>query len=283
MYPVLGYYNQTAVIIFTENALTSHSHTMLPMIMAGIVALVAVVYGYQNWTKNQRIVATFGFVVMSIAMIATIWIYWVSGVGNYSIPTLLTSGPGGINGVAADDVITALVGLGALFVLIALLMHSAKEKTQEGKTLLKDPLFLSVITAWIMIYLVIPITGYYIEFHQDFYSAAGAGFAAFTRFHQDFGFFLLPALVTTVLIFETFGLKGATRKRIGLLYLAGEIITFVFGEVYTMVSSNPYLLGAAVFGGILMGMGVILGINFLRKPNVAHQSAVLEQRKSLTQ
>ncbi len=270
MYPVLGYYNSSAVVTFTENVLTSHSHTMLPMLMAGVVALVAMVYGYQSWPSRERLVAAFGFIIMSYAIIATVWIYWVSGVGNYSTPSLLTSGPGGINGVAEDDLITGLVGLGALFVLIALLMHAAKGETHEGRPLIKDPLFLSIITAWIVIYLVIPVTGYYIEFHQDFYSAAGAGFdAAFTRFHNDFAFFLLPALVTTVLIFETFGLRGRTRRAIGYLYLTGEIIVFVFGETYSMVTLSPYELYAAAFGGVLIGLGVILGVNYLRGSELA--------------
>lgn len=270
MYPVLGYYNSTAVVTFTENALTSHSHTMLPMLMAGVVALVALVYGYQGWPNRQKYVAAFGFIIMAYAIVATVWIYLVSGVGNYSTPSLLTSGPGGINGVAEDDLITGLVGLGAFFVLIALLMHAINAKTQDGRSLIRDPLFLSVIAAWIIIYLVIPVTGYYIEFNQNFYSAAGAGFdAAFTRFHNDFAFFLLPALVTTVLVFENFGMQGKARKWTGYLYLSGMIIAFVFGEVYAMATLDPVELYAAAFGGFLMGLGVILGMNYLRKSYVA--------------
>jgi hypothetical protein len=47
---------------------------------------------------------------------------------------------------------------------------------------------------------VIPVTGFYINFNEGFFQGAGVTFDdAFTRFHQDFGFFLLPALVTLVL------------------------------------------------------------------------------------
>ena len=33
MYPVLGYYNSTAVVTWTENAVGGHSHLMLPSVM----------------------------------------------------------------------------------------------------------------------------------------------------------------------------------------------------------------------------------------------------------
>ncbi|MCL5672003.1 MAG: hypothetical protein JRM97_07845 [Nitrososphaerota archaeon] len=277
-YPVLGYYNSTAVVTFTENVLTSHSHTMLPMLMAGVVALVAMVYGYQSWPSRERLIASFGFVIMICAMIATIWIYWASGVGNFSIPSLLTSGPGGINGVAEDDLVTGFVGLGAVFVLIALLMHAVGARTRDGRSLIRDPLFLSVIAAWVIIYLVIPVTGYYIEFNESFYSAAGAGFdAAFTRFHNDFAFFLLPALVTTALVFETSGMEGKARRWTGYLYLSGMMIAFVFGEAYAMVTLDPLELYLAAFGGLLMGLGVILGMNNLRKSYAAAPSSTPAQ------
>ena len=86
---------------------------------------------------------------MVVGLIASIWIYIVSGVGNYSTPTLFESGP---NGVAMDDVITGIVGLGAAFVLVGLLLYARRAKTRDGTPLLKGPLFMSLIAAWIFIY-----------------------------------------------------------------------------------------------------------------------------------
>jgi hypothetical protein len=54
MYLVLGYYNKTAVITWTEDVVTSHSHLMLPVIMEGIVLIVAFVYGLLNAPKGIR-------------------------------------------------------------------------------------------------------------------------------------------------------------------------------------------------------------------------------------
>ncbi|MGC9209036.1 MAG: hypothetical protein ACP5GH_04210 [Nitrososphaeria archaeon] len=266
MYPVLGFYNTTAVITWTEDVVTSHSHLMLPVIMAGIVVIVAYVYGLTSlWTKGQRSLAYAGIAIMVAAMIAAAVIYIISGVGNYSIPTLFSSGPNDINGLAMDDMITGFIGWGALLVLIALLWHAKDSK------ILRDPLFLSLVTGWILIYLTIPVTGYWIEFHETFYGAAGAlpnapgaAFdAAYTRFHQDFGFFLLPALITAIVTFEVYGISGIDRKLTGLLFLAGEIISFVSGELYTMVFLSEPLLVIAGFGASLMALGGIVGIRYM--------------------
>ena len=265
MYPVLGYYNSTAVVTWTEDMVGSHSHLMLPAVMAAIVALTPAVYGYAKWEKNHKTVAALGFLLMVVGLLGSIWIYVVSGVGNYSIPTLFQS-PDGVNGIAMDDIITGIVAFGSALVLIALLLQARRAKSVDGTGLLKDYLFLSLIAAWLCIFLLIPITGYYIELNQSFYSAAGISFdAAYTRFHQDFTFFLLPALVTTVLIFETFGISGKTRRNVGRLYLVGIIVTFVFGMIYSMITLDMVTLSIAAVGGLMMGIGALYGAEFVRK------------------
>lgn len=260
MYPVLGYYNNTAVITFTENVVTSHSHLMLPALMAGVVALIAAYSGYyETWGRKAKLVAGFGFAWMIVAMVGVMWIYIVSGVGNYQTPTLF-SGLNGINGLAQDDMFTGMVGLGAVFVLAGLLAHSRTGTTTDGRPLYRDPLFAAVVAGWVMIYLVIPITGYYIEFHETFFSAAGLGFdAAYLRWHQDFGFFVLPALITLVLALDTYGISGRMRAFTGYLLLLGSGMAFVFGELYVFVSLSDLILYAAIFGGFLMGVGALVG------------------------
>ena len=267
MYPVLGYYNKTAVITWTEDVVTSHSHLMLPVIMAGIVVIVAFVYGLLNAPKGIRYLTYSGIAVMAVAMLAAAVIYIISGVGNYSIPTLFSSGPNDINGLAMDDAITGIIGWGALLIMIALIWQA------RGKGMLRDPLFISLITGWILIYLTIPVTGYWIEFHDSFYGAAGAlpnapGAAfdfAYTRFHQDFGFFLLPALITAILTFEIYGISGKERALTGYLFIFGEIISFVAGELYSLVFLSAPLLILAGFGAALMAAGGIIGIRYLVK------------------
>ena len=265
MYPVLGYYNTTAVITWTEDVVTSHSHLMLPVIMAGIVVIVAYVYGLFNASKGQKYLTFFGVAIMIGAMVVAAVIYIISGVGNYVIPTLLSSGPNDINGLAMDDVITGTIGWGALLILIALLWNA------RGKGLLRDPLFMSLVTGWVLIYLTIPVTGYWIELHETFYGAAGAlpnapGAAfdfAYTRFHQDFGFFLLPAVVTAIIAFEIYGISGKDRKAVGYLFISGEVLSFIAGELYSLVFLSTPLLVLAGTGVALIAAGGIIGLRYM--------------------
>jgi hypothetical protein len=263
MYPVLGFYNNTSVITWTEDVVGSHSHLMIPALMAGIVGLIAVTFDYSSWPKKVRSLSVIGFVIMVVGLIGAVWMYVVSGVGNYAIPTLFESGP---NGIAADDLMTGVIGIGAFVVLVALVIESVNLKTKDGITLLRDPLFLSLIAAWIFIFAVIPVTGMYIELNQSFYGAAGAAFdAAYTRFHQDYAFFLLPALVTGILIFQRFGISGGFRKTVGYLFLSGVVLAFVFGWVYSMVTLDVVALYLAIFGGGLMLLGGLVGAEYLRR------------------
>ncbi len=265
MYPVLNYYNDTAIVTFTQNAVGGHSHLMLASLMAGVVGLVGSSFGYYDkWSKGERAVARFGFLVMIFALLTAIWVYVVSGVGNFAIPSFFVSGPDGVNGVAGDDMVTGVVGLGAVFVLIGLVMYARKNSTAEGKPLLKDPLTLSLVIAWIFIYLVIPVTGFYINFNEAYFKGTGLNFdEAFSRFHQDFGFFLLPTLVTFVLALNRFGISGRIRRSIGYLLLAGEVLAFVFGELYSLVTTTSIALYLGVFGGVLIGAGILLGARYL--------------------
>jgi hypothetical protein len=236
---------------------------------------VAVAFGYyENWGKNSRRVANFGFAWMIVALMGALVIYVVSGVGNYQIPSFFVNGA---NGVAGDDMTTGVVGLGAVFVLAGLISHSRGSLTGEGRPLYKDPLFLSVVVAWITIYLVIPVTGFYINFNENFFKFAGINFDdAFNRYHQDFGFYLLPSLVTLLITLQTFGIGARARKYVGYFTISGILMAFVFGETYTLSAASyttPYVgqvytvlpmasvfLDLAVLGGVLIAVGGLLAV-----------------------
>ena len=263
MYPVLGFYNDTAVVTFTKDVVDSHVRLITVPLMTGVVALIAVTYGYSTWPKKEKSIAATGFVIMVVGLIAAAWIYIISGVGNYPVPKFFGSG---VNGIKADDLLTGLTGFGAVFVLLALLIRSTKMKTEDGTMLLRDPLFLSLIAAWIFIYAVMILTGYYIGLNRTFYFGAGAAFdAAYTRFHQDYASFLLPAIVTCILILETFKISGKFRKTVGYLFLSGIVITFVFGWIYSMVALDTAFLYLAIFGVGLVLLGGLAGAEYLRR------------------
>jgi len=76
---------------------------------------------------------------------------------------------------------------------------------------------------------------------------------------------MLPAIVTSILIFDVFGISGRTRRTVGLLYLVGTSITFVFGWVYAMVTLDMVFLYISAFGGLLIGLGALIGVEYVRK------------------
>ena len=173
-------------------------------------------------------------------------------------------------------------GRGAAFVLAGLLAHSRGSVTADGRALYRDPLFISVIVAWVTIYLVIPVTGFYINFNENFYQFAGFNFdEAFNRFHQDFGFYLLPSLVTLLVALHTFGVTGRVRRYVGYLSVAGTLMAFAFGESYTLSALNyttPYVgqvytalplanlfFDLAFLGGALIAVGGVLAALSLRR------------------
>lgn len=263
MYPVLGFSNNTSVITFTEDVVGSHSHLMLISLMAGVVALAAVSFGYyERWGRSSKRVAAFGFAWMIVSLLVALWMYVVSGVGNYQIPSFFVNG---VNGVAGDDLTTGMVGLGAVFVLAGLLASSRGNLAGQRAPLFKDPLFLTVVASWITIYLVIPVTGFYINFHEGFFQGAGLAFDdAFNRFHQDFGFYVLPSLVTLVLALDSFGISERAKRYLGYMFIPGILLGFVFGETYTLAALSDWAYYTAFFGGFLIGAGALAGAFLVR-------------------
>ncbi len=264
MYPVLGYYNATAVQMWTVNVVTSHSHTMLPLLMAGIVAVVAMAYGYERMKGAPKFIAALGLLIMIYMLIAVTWLYIAAGVGNYSIPTLFSFGPNDVNGIAMDDIMTGMIGWGALFVLVALLIYARRER------FIRSPSFLAIVTAWVLIYLIVPGTGYYIELNEVYY-----GFAAppapgwlndfvYLRFHQDFGMFVLPAIVVAVIAFKYMGLSGKGETRVAYTLVAGMLDVFVFGEAY-FITLSYIALYLALVGAALIWAGLALGLYYSYK------------------
>ncbi len=293
----IGYYNSTAAITFTENVVGSHSHLMLVSLMAGVVGLVGTSFGYANWSKVQRRIAGFGFAVMVTALLGAIWIYVISGVGSYSTPAYFVSG---LNGVAQDDIVTGIVGFGAFFVLAALLMRSRGAMTMEGRPLLRDSLFVALIVSWILIYVVIPVTGFYINFNENYFQNAGLSFdQVFTRFHQDFGFFVLPTVVTLILAINASGVAASVRRSVGFLLLGGEALAFVFGETYalsTATDNTPYVgqihtvlpvstltLDLAVLGGVLMAVGGLVAALYISRSSKSGHTPSVGVRQNKAQ
>ena len=240
---------------FAANLVGSHSHEMAVALMAGIVALTAQRFGYSRLGKKGRSLARLGLAVAITGVILMTGVYVAAGAYNYSIPTLFVSGPNGANGIAFDDLLTGLVGMGALLLAIALIGPWYR------KVYGSNPAKAAVLTTWIIAILTVPVLGYWIEMNESFYGAGGsiagaagaATDATYMIFHQQLAFFVMPALAAAILAMDYY-LKSERKKKIlSLAAIGGSWLSFAGGISYVFVSpagANIFLVleyaGAAV-------------------------------------
>ncbi len=180
---------------FLGNVLTSHSHQMLPAVMGGIVGLTAVIFGYHKISSRYIWFVNIGLLISFIGIISMSYIYFISSFGTYSIPTLFTSGPGGVNGLALDDSQTGLVGFGAIISIFGLI--STFEKNSGNRFLQ-----ITSISTWVGAMAALVGIGYVIEFNEAYYGfgspgtppTGGPGYLydeAFMNGHLLYAFFML--------------------------------------------------------------------------------------------
>ena len=239
-----------------NNLITSHSHEMVVALLALIVALAAERFGYQALSGGRRTLARVGM-WLAVAGTALMTIqYVVGGVTSHEPPTLFRSGPGGVNGLASDDLVTGLgVMLGGLLVLLALVAgrNNGKGKISESRRASS----LGIAWSWLLLFVTVPVAGYYIELNEKTFGAGSPAPRAvsdgiFTWFHQDFAFFLLPALMVLMLIADLYLTEKASRLTMQGILL-GTLVIFVGFMTYVFVS--PVIYGA---GYVLVAVGSIV-------------------------
>ncbi len=239
---------------FEANLVTSHSHEMLPAVMGGIVALTALSVGYEGLESRRRNLVNAGMLLSCLGIVTMSYLYFVSGLGTYSIPTLFPSGPGGMNGLALDDSQTGIVGWGALVSLVGL-----------WPFLKKSSLRLASVMTWVFAMLSLIGVGYYIEFNESYYGfgspgvppAGGPGYLhddAFMSGHLMFPFFMLPLMAGVLLYLDRYVPDGWKRS-VSLVSLVGMVVGLV-GLVEFVVTTNWYVEGV---GLIIMGLAGALG------------------------
>ncbi len=268
------------------NVATSHSHGIAPAFMGGIVILAAETFGYSSLTGLRKQAARLGVGIMLAGTALFSAVYLVAAIGSYSIPALFPFGPGGVNGLAMDDTMTGLVGVGALIVAGAMLPETRQSLTRMGTKFRErfNPVRAAVYLTYLMAAVAMYFYGYYIEFNE-----ASFGFAAlpapraindqiFTRAHLLFVFGSLPVMAVFLLTVEITGdvsklgvqlrtwLSGAMT--IGMLVTLGGMGIWVFsapghspnwaagsaGEVL-YIAGQCLMLAAAVVELLALGTG----------------------------
>ncbi len=231
------------------NLITSHSHDMVVGVLALLVALTVAIFGPQ---RAHHPLTRLGLWWTTAGIVATTLVYLVAGFSIAQPPTLFAHG---VNGLAGDDLVTGVgVMLGGLVTLVGLALERV-----PGRALAWYGVALTS-----MIFITVVVTGYYIEFHETLYGAGSAhapaalNDAVFTWWHQDFAFFLLPAVLGVLLAMKCLN-APARECRIASISLAlGSFVAFLGGMDY--IFFHPALYGSA-FTIVAIGLFfVVLGL-----------------------
>ncbi|WP_148217132.1 hypothetical protein [Acidilobus saccharovorans] len=244
--------NQT----FVSDLVTSHSHQMLPAVGDAIVGLTAIWFGYSELRGRARAAAAAGLIIGLASVIVFTYLYWASGVGTYSIPTIAPFGPQGVNGLALDDFTTGLSGWGAMLVLAALYVGPLAYLARSGQN--AERLYrLATLATWVAAMAILVGIGYFIEFNEAFFGfgspgqppSGGPGYMfddAFMKGHLVTAFMIIPLLAATMLAVDYIVKEGGKAKRyLAYLTFASLLLCYLGVQFYTM-TLIPTLLEAAL-------------------------------------
>ena len=253
---------------FLGNLLTSHSHQMLPALMAGIVALATICFGYEKLSMVKRSIVNIGLVIAVFGIISMSYIYFISSFGTYFIPAIFISGSYGMNGLALDDSQTGIIGIGALVTIIGL--YYTLSSRRSDKLLQASEMY-----TWIATMAVMTVVGYSIEFNETYYGFGSSGVPpnggsgylfdmAFTDGHLLFAFFLMPLLAGIILVFIHF-IKEHDMMKKTVAFFAGAGITIggLGVLVYTMTLS--WYIEAIGLGLVIVSI-LIMTLLFMETP-----------------
>ena len=238
------------------NLITSHSHEMVTAVIALVVATTVAAFGLErkgNWLTK------FGLWLVAFGTLAMTLVYVVGGFSVAQPPALFVSGPGGVNGLAGDDLITGVFVMGGgLLALIGLGLEALPDAVHRwGAALVTAILFITVVGF-----------GYFIEFHENLYGVGdpsaprAAADAVFTWFHQDYAFFLLPAIMTVMLALKWLAADERLRRNANWTLLGGALVSFIGGMLYIFVSQSRGGISFVVttIGFVVIAIGALLAI-----------------------
>ncbi len=258
--PLIGSYAHFAGFAssddFTGALVGSHSHEMAVAVMAMIVALLAVQFGYGIRKGVSRALATTGIIMVAAGTVVVTAMYTIAAFTTWSPPAWFVSGPDGANGIASDDVISGILIMGGGVLVAAALI--------VGRQLFRRPVRLAAAWAWVLSFATVVVAGYAIEMNTVFFgagdpqAAGAANDAVFTWLHQDIGLFLFPAIVLVMLAVERLVNHGHPGW-IGWTIIVGTSITFLGGLVYVFVTPALYGPGyiVATVGLVIVGMALL--------------------------
>ncbi len=235
------------------NLIGSHSHDMVTAVIALAVATTVAAFGLER--QGSR-VTKFGLWMVAFGTIAAAFVYVVGGFSPAQPPALFAHGA---NGLAGDDAITGVFVMGGgLIALIGLALEALPDALHRwGSVIVTAILFVTVVGF-----------GYYIEFHENVFGAGASGApgsaadAVFTWFHQDFAFFLMPALLTVLLALKWLAVDQGLRRSATWTLLGGSFVAFIGGMLYIFVNQASHGISFVVttIGFVVIVIGAVLAI-----------------------
>lgn len=239
------------------NLITSHSHEIV-VGMLGLLIAGAAARGYVALKGGARTLTRVGLWFVMAGTVLMTLIYVVGGITANEPPALFTFGPGGANGIAGDDLVTGVgVMLGGLLALLGMVMQRRAPEGEEQSWW--RPALLTVGWSWLLLVLTMIGAGFYIELNETRFgagaphAAGAAADAVFTFAHQDFAFFLLPAVIVLLTIADLY-FKRSTARWLSQLTSIGTLVTFVGLLVYVFAAP------AAKYGSgyVIIAVGMVL-------------------------
>ena len=237
---------------FEDATLDPHSHMVALAIVGLIVAVATVRFGLlASGSNRRRTVARVGTWIAIVGVLLTSLVLGAVAFLNFAPPTLFTSGPGDVNGMAGDDLIMTIVFLGAMVVAAA---------TVTGREYWRDGLRLTILGTWVAAVAITVIEGFYIELHHDqFGGSLAANDAAFSAAHPMTGIFVMIGLSLALLLVDVYGVTGLARRIAIALGATGLIVAFAGTTLWTFVDpTNGGLAFALYIAGIAISYLAIL-------------------------
>lgn len=254
---------------FQDATLDPHSHMMALAIMGGTVGVAAVRFGIlDSQSRLRRNLAKVGGWISLIGVIATTLVLGAVALLNFAPPTLFASADG-VNGMAGDDAVMAVIGLGAMVILVAIVL----ERRVWG-----NPLRLTILGTWLAAMILNVGQGFWIELHQDQFTASlAANDESFKVAQPMTGIFLLTALALVLLLIDVYGVNGRARRIATWTAALGLVGACVGTTLWTFVdpSTSGVSFGVYVAGAALSYLAILFGAFAIRSVKVGSPAPAL--------
>ena len=112
--------------------------------------------------------------------------------------------------------------------------------------------------------MTVVVAGYAIELNEQYFGAGnpqapGAqADAVFTFWHQDFAFFMIPAIILVLVIAERYLPRSQDRNLLGRGLIAGTTLAFLGGLLYVFVDPHLYGIGFYVAATGFLGIAYMV-------------------------